>query len=50
MRAKWHHNERKLAEEYCWAMTQRAGCSCFGRRSYCVLDTNFEFTSLYTDT
>jgi len=49
MRAKWQRDERAVPEEYCWAMTQTAGWSCFGRSSYCVWDTNFELTSLYTD-
>jgi len=47
---EWKHNEEKVAEEYCWVITQAAGRSCCCRLCSCVLDVRFHFDCLaYTD-
>jgi hypothetical protein len=47
---EWKHNEEKVAEEYCWVITQAAGRSCCGRLHSCVLEVGFHFDCLaYTD-
>jgi len=46
---EWKHNE-KVAEEYCWVITQAAGRSCCCRLRSCVLEDGFHFDCLaYTD-
>ena len=37
-------NETKVAEEYCWAITQAAGRSCCGRSGSSVLGCGFNLT------
>ena len=42
---EWKCNE-KVAEEYCWAITQAMGRSCCGRSGSSVLDFTFQLGSL----
>jgi hypothetical protein len=37
----WKRGKIKLAEEYCWAMTQGTRRSCCGRSGYSVLETGY---------
>jgi hypothetical protein len=47
---EWKHNEEKVAEEYCWVITQAVGRSCCGRLCSCVLEVGFHFDCrAYTD-
>jgi hypothetical protein len=39
-------NETKVAEEYCWAITQAEGRSCYGRSGFSVLEFGFQMDSL----
>lgn len=36
----------KVAEEYCWAMTQATGQSCCGKLSFSMVDSGFKLDSL----
>jgi hypothetical protein len=40
------HNETKVAEEYCWAITQSAARSWCGRSGSSVLDFGFQLNCL----
>ena len=39
-------NDTKVAEEFCWAITQAAGRSCCSRSGSCVLEFGFQLDSL----
>jgi hypothetical protein len=41
------HNATKVAEEYCWAITQAAGQLCCCRLDSTVLELDFNWTPLY---
>jgi hypothetical protein len=43
---EWKRNETKVAEEYCWAITQAAVKSCCSRLVASVLEFGFELDSL----
>ena len=48
---QWKYNKTKVAEEYCWAITQTVGRSCCGRSGSGVLDFEFQLDSVvYTHT
>jgi len=40
-------DEKKVAEEYCWALTQAPGLSSCDRSNSSVLSLNFSWTPLY---
>jgi len=40
---------RRLAEEHCWAMTEAAGRSCYGRSGSSVLEFGFQPVCLSLD-
>jgi len=41
------HNATKVAEEYCWAITQAAGQLCCGQLDSTVSELDFNWTPLY---
>jgi len=43
---KWNSTESKVAEEYCWAVTQAVGRACCGHSRYSVLESSFQLNSL----
>jgi len=43
---EWKRSEKKLAEEYCWAITQAAGRSRWGRSGSTVLKFVFQLSCL----
>jgi hypothetical protein len=43
---EWRHNAMKLAEEYCWTMTQAAGWSCRDGSDSIALEFGFQLDSL----
>jgi hypothetical protein len=48
-RKVWEHRETVMVGEYCWAMTQATGRSCWGRSGSVVLESGFQLhTPVYT--
>jgi len=40
------HNVIKVAEEYCWVISQAVGLSCHGQSGSCVFGLGFQLDSL----
>ena len=43
---QWNYNKTKVAEEYCWVITQTVGRLCCGRSGSGVLESEFQLYSL----